>query len=52
MKLFQKTIPAALFLLPLVVSAQSTFKDLAEIFIQIVKGLVGLVFASLEVAMA
>lgn len=52
MKFFQKTIPAALFLLPLVVSAQSTFKDLAEIFIQIVKGLVALVFASLAVAMA
>lgn len=50
-KRFQTTLAIALVSLPMVSSAQSTFKDLAEFFIDIVKGLVSLVFASLAVAM-
>lgn len=48
---FQHILLIVLAALPSVTFAQSTFKDLAEFFIDIVKGLVSLVFASLAVAM-
>ncbi len=48
---FQRILLIVLAALPSVTIAQSTFKDLAEFFIDIVKGLVSLVFASLAVAM-